>query len=539
MTSTPRPPLRRRMIRRWRVLATAVAASLVLSGCTLPVFAPRTDNAPDRAPAGPVGAAANWQPCPETPKDLVGRSAPDMRYDCATIAVPRDWQAAGATTGATATPGGAGATFDIALIRVRSTKQRDRIGSLLINPGGPGGSGVDTAVYLSFGSAFGGLPDDITERFDLVGFDPRGVSRSSPVKCISDADLDSNFGYDPDPQTQAEFDASVALSRRIGEECGDKYGDQLRLYSTEQAARDMDAIRAAVGDEKMTYLGYSYGTLLGATYAQLFPRNIRALVLDGAVDPEQDVVAGSESQAKGFELAFTNFTQWCARTPARCPIAPDARGAVTDALAKADVSPVRGRNGRTATGGWVMYAVISSLYTESGWEELAKGIDELAGGDPTQVFELADSYAERTADGRYSNLFDANLAINCADEDSVPDLARIRELQSQWRTKYPLFGAPLAVGLLSCLYWPGQRDPYPTGTATGAPPILVVGTTGDPATPYEQTPKLAGMLGVGKVLTWEGEGHTAYPQTACITRAVDAYLLDLTVPTAGLRCPPR
>ncbi|WP_329111157.1 alpha/beta hydrolase [Micromonospora sp. NBC_01699] len=521
--------------RRWRVPAAAVAATLVLSGCTLPVLAPRTDGGPDRAP---VGATADWKPCPETPRELVGRAAPDMRYDCATIGVPRDWQATGATAGAAASPGGGG-TFDIALIRVRSVKQHDRIGSLLINPGGPGGSGVDTAVYLSFGAALGGLPDDITQRFDLVGFDPRGVSRSSPVKCISDAELDSNFGYDPDPRTQAEFDGAVALSERIGEACGDRYGDQLRLYSTEQAARDMDAVRAAVGDEKTTYLGYSYGTLLGATYAQLFPRNVRALVLDGAIDPKQDVVASSESQAKGFELAFTNFANWCTRTPARCPIAPDPRGAVTDALAKADVSPVRAGNGRTATGGWVMYAVISSLYTESGWQELAKGIDELAGGNPNRVFELADSYAERGPDGRYSNLFDANLAINCADEDSVPDLPRIRELQSQWRTKYPLFGPLLAVGLLSCRYWPGQRDPYPTGAATGAPPILVVGTTGDPATPYEHTPELAAMLGVGKVLTWEGEGHTAYPQTPCINAAVDAYLLDLTVPSAGTRCPAR
>ncbi|RKR90984.1 alpha/beta hydrolase family protein [Micromonospora pisi] len=533
----------RTLARRWRVLAGCVAATLVLSGCTLPVFAPRTDGgAPGRAASGPVGSAAAWKPCPETARELVGRTAPEMRYDCATIAVPRDWLAAGGTaapgTGSSATPGNS-ATFDIALIRARSTRQRDRIGSLLINPGGPGGSGVDTAVYLSFGPAFGGLPDDVTDRFDIVGFDPRGVSRSSPVECVSDANLDTSFGYDPDPESQAGFDGLVALNQRIGEACADKYGDDLRLFSTEQAARDMDAIRAAVGDEKLTYLGYSYGTLLGATYAQLFPRNVRALVLDGAVDPQQDSVADSESQAKGFELAFTNFTRWCAQTPSRCPVAPDARKAVTDALAKADVSPVRGRDGRTATGGWVLYAVISSLYTESGWEELAKAIDRLEGGDPTGVFELADSYAERDADGTYSNLFDANLTINCADDEGTPDVARIRELQAQWRAKYPLFGAALATGLLTCRYWPGQRDPYPTGAATGAPPILVVGTTGDPATPYEQTPKLADMLGVGTVLTWEGEGHTAYPQTRCVTEAVDAYLIDLTVPPTGLRCPAR
>ncbi|MBQ1045735.1 alpha/beta fold hydrolase [Micromonospora sp. C32] len=521
--------------RRFRpALAAFVAAVVLTAGCTLPAFAPRAEN---EGEAAPPGTAPEWRACPEVPNELVGRGAADMRYDCARIAVPRNW-GTGATTGATAGPG-AGETFEIALIRARSTKQRDRIGSLVVNPGGPGASGVDTAVYLSFGPAFGGLPTSITDRFDIVGFDPRGVARSSPVKCISDTDLDASFGYDPDPESQSSFDGFVGLNRRIGERCGAKYGDQLPLYGTEQAARDMDAVRAAVGDDKLTYLGYSYGTLLGATYAQLYPQRVRALVLDGAVDPQQKLIAGSESQAKGFERAFDNFARWCAANAGRCPIAPDARGAVTDAIAKAKTSPVRGQGGREATSGWVFYAVISSLYTEQGWQELARAIDELQGGDPDGVFKLADSYAGREPDGHYSNLFDANLAVNCADETEKPTREQVRSLQSQWRQKYPLFGPALAVGMLGCVEWPGERDPYPTGRANGAPPILVVGTTGDPATPYEQTPALASMLGVGRVLTWEGEGHTAYPQTSCVTSAVDAYLISLTVPREGLRCPAR
>ncbi|GAB3802312.1 hypothetical protein GCM10027605_21510 [Micromonospora zhanjiangensis] len=366
-------------------LAAVAAAVLVLAGCTTPFGAKTGPREP--AGAGKPGAAPNWRDCPETAKDLVGRTPPNMRFECATIAVPRDWQP-GATggasgsgtapaTGATA-PGPAG-TFEISLVRIRSTKQHDRIGSLLINPGGPGGSGVDTAVYLSFGTAFGGLPDAVTQRFDIVGFDPRGVKRSSPVKCLSDAELDANFGYEPDPEPGAEFDGLVALDKKIGAACGAKYPDQLGLFSTEQAARDIDAIRSAVGDQKLTYLGYSYGTLLGATYAQLFPRNVRAMVLDGAVDPKQDAVAGSESQAKGFEKAFDNFGRWCARTPAKCPIAPDARAAVTDVLNKARVSPVRGSGGREATAGWIFYAIVSSLYTESGWEQLAGAVEQLEG----------------------------------------------------------------------------------------------------------------------------------------------------------------
>ncbi|MGW0502117.1 alpha/beta hydrolase [Micromonospora sp. NPDC003241] len=522
------------MRRRRLTLAGLTAAVLVTAGCTVPAFAPRAEVDAQES-AAPPGTAPDWRACPEVPDDLIGRRAPGVRYDCARIQVPRDWAGG---TGATTGPG-ADETFEIALLRVRSDNQRDRIGSLLINPGGPGGSGVDTAVYLSFGEQFGGLPDSIMQRFDIIGFDPRGVARSSPVECISDADLDGVFGYDPDPESQEKFDVFVTMAKRIGQGCGDKYGDQLKLYSTEQTARDMDAIRAAVGDDKMTYLGYSYGTLLGATYAQLFPQRVRALVLDGAVDPRQNLIAGSESQARGFERAFDNFGRWCAANAANCPIAPDARAAVVSAIDKATSSPVRSADGREATAGWVFYAVISSLYNETGWRQLARAIDQLDKGNPDAVFQLADNYTDRDENGRYTNLFDANTAINCADDEERPSLERIRQLQSQWRTQYPLFGPALATGLISCTEWPGGTDPYPTGRAAGSPPILVIGTTGDPATPYEQTPALAEMLGVGRVLTWEGEGHTAYPQTPCITEAVDAYLIDLTLPAEGLRCPAR
>jgi pimeloyl-ACP methyl ester carboxylesterase len=516
------------------VLAALVVAVIATAGCTLPVFAPDDSGgaAPvtsgSKAPPAVPGTQAQWSPCPDVPQGLVGRAAAGMTYDCASVAVPRNWAAPQS-----------GETYDVAMIRIRSATQKDRIGSLLINPGGPGGSGIDTAVYLSFGQALGGLPTEVTDQFDIVGFDPRGVGRSDPVKCISSEDQDATFAAPPDPRTDAEFQEVVALTKRVAEGCGQKYGDQLPLFSTEQAARDMDAIRTAVGDQKTTYLGFSYGTLLGATYAQLFPDKVRALVLDGAIDPEQDFIAGSESQAKGFERAFTNFTTWCKANVAKCPIAPDARGAVTDALAKAEASPVEGADGREATSGWIFVAVISSLYTESGWQQLAKAVDDLQTGNAEGIFDLADQYADRKPDGSYSNLFDANLAVNCADTDGAPTVEKIRQLQTEWREKYPLFGAALALGMLPCTFWPGTKDPYPTGAAVGAPPIVVVGTTGDPATPYENTAELAKMLGTGRVLTWEGEGHTAYPSTKCIVDAVDGYLIDLQVPKEGLRCPPQ
>jgi pimeloyl-ACP methyl ester carboxylesterase len=492
---------------------------MLLAGCVSPPTRWAAPMSGGPAPSGSASAGVTpptWGPCEGY------RDVPNVTLECGVMKVPQDWNAPVA-----------GKTFDIALLRARSSRQSQRIGSLVVNPGGPGGSGVDLAYYLSQG-----LPNEIVWKFDIVGFDPRGVGKSSPVECFSDQDLDANFGADPDPVSDAAFNELVSLTRRMAQSCGDKYGDQLPLFSTEQAARDMDAIRAAVGDEKLTYLGYSYGTLLGATYAQLFPTKIRALVLDGAVDPTISSVASSEGQAKGFERAFTNFSTWCAANAGQCPIAPDARAAATTALQAARAAPVGQSGGRRATAGWVFTAIISSLYSETRWPDLASALSDLQRGNPKGIFELADSYAERDAQGKYSNLFDANLAVNCADDDESITVERARQLQAEWRVKYPLFGASSALNLV-CAQWPGKRDPYPAGKAEGAPPIVVVGTKGDPATPYEQTPALAAMLGVGVVLTWEGEGHTAYPQTSCINKAVNDYLVSLKVPPAGQSCPAR
>ncbi|MEV6966701.1 alpha/beta hydrolase [Hamadaea sp. NPDC051192] len=498
-----------------RRIVLLVVAALFSAACFLPGGLGGSDEGAAPSPT----KDGIWTPCTDEARKIYPQASRSFQYHCAKVDVPKDW----------AKPDGP--KIQISLIRARIGSQADRIGSLLVNPGGPGGSGVDTAVYLT-----SALPVSVLRRFDLVGFDPRGVGRSAPVKCMSDEDLDASFGSEPDPVEQAQFDQIVTLTKQMDAGCKAKYGDDLKLYGTVQAAKDIDAIRQAVGDDKLTYLGYSYGTLLGATYAQLFPKNIRAMVLDGAVDPTMSSVEASESQAKGFERAFGNFDAWCKDHTSRCPIAPDARGAITKALDQARANPVT-YEGREATSGWVFYAVISALYTQDRWTDLADAIDSLHDGDAEAVFELADAYAERTPGGSYSNLFDANAAVNCTDDDSPPSVSQIRTLQSQWREKYPLFGAPLAIGSLTCSVWSGGRDPVPTGKANGAPPIVVVGTKGDPATPYEQTPALANMLGVGHVLTWEGEGHTAYPETSCISSAVNAYLIDLTVPAEGKTCP--
>jgi pimeloyl-ACP methyl ester carboxylesterase len=497
-----------------RLSAGLLALTLLTAGC----FLPGVLNGGQAQEASPE---PGWTSCSDEARKLLGRVPDGLSFHCRTVQVPQDWNAKDN-----------GLTMGISVIRVRAGDQRDRIGSLLVNPGGPGGSGVDLAVYLSRG-----LPADITRRFDIVGFDPRGVSRSEPVSCYTGADLDANFGSDPDPRSQQAFDEVVAINKKMADGCGAKYGPKLSLYSTEQAARDIDQIRSELGEPKLTYLGYSYGTLLGAVYAQLFPQNIRAMVLDGAIDPQLNSVQSGEGQAKGFELAFSNFSGWCAQNARQCPVSGDAEAVVRKLMEQARIKPAVGKDGRRATPGWILWAAVSAMYSKGNWPSLGDALADLEDGDAAGIFTLADNYTDRDANGEYTNLFDANAAVNCADDGSPVTVDQVRSLQSEWRTKYPTFGAPLAIGMLTCALWPAQRDPYPTGPAAGAPPILVVGTKGDPATPYEQTPKLAAMLGTGVVLTWNGEGHTAYPETSCITSAVNKYLINLETPKAGTICP--
>jgi pimeloyl-ACP methyl ester carboxylesterase len=301
------------------LLAALLSLGLALTGCT---------KTPEPTPPRPDTTGTGgltWSDCrsdAEAVADKYGIKIPSsIDFDCATIKVPQDWSDANN-----------GKTFDIALMRAVKGSPDGKL-SVVTNPGGPGGSGLDFLPTF--------VPDLTTlwDKFAIVSFDPRGVGKSSNVKCISDEDLDASFGYDPDPVSQAAYDGNVALSRKIADGCGQKFGEDLRLYNTEQTARDMDAVRAALGDEKLTYLGFSYGTLLGAVYAQLFPTKVRAMVLDGAVDATQTAVQASEGQAMGFERAMTNFTEWCKTNTRQCPIAADPRGAITAAIDSARTTP--------------------------------------------------------------------------------------------------------------------------------------------------------------------------------------------------------
>lgn len=466
--------------------------------------------------------AVVWHDCQKEADQLAGSHITTAQFDCGTIRVPQDWSKSNTSK-----------TISLALMRVRSNNQHNRIGSMLINPGGPGASGIKLAAITPLF-----LPSDLRGRFDIIGFDPRGVGKSAPVSCSSDKEKDAAIAADPDPNEQ-QFDQQVQSAQNFANECVRKYGASLPTFSTEQAARDMDAIREAVGDKKLTYLGYSYGTLLGAVYSQLFPGKIRAVTLDGAVDPTLHTTPASEQQAAGFENAFNDFAADCEKRGAACKLGSDVRKTVGQLLEKGRTNPPHGKDGRRATAGYVLWSVIAALYSKESWPVLETALNKYQQGDPSGVFSLVDQYNERDSSGHYSNTSDANTVINCSDETEPATVDQIRDLQGQWRQKYPLFGSLLAGSLTSCATWKGGHDPYPTGQARGAPPILVVGTTNDPATPYANTQKLADMLGTGRVLTWEGEGHTAYPQNSCVNGVVDNYLIKQELPSKDVTCSPR
>jgi pimeloyl-ACP methyl ester carboxylesterase len=509
------------------LLALSVALSMVLTGCTSFAESAADGSAPTASPsAAPKAAPIDWTDCNQQIQKLVaGQPGSDrnLSFECGRTEVPISYSEP------------RGATLPLFLVRVVAAGQTDRIGSLMVNPGGPGASGADAAIGLALK-----LPQEILSRFDIVGFDPRGVGLSTPVECVSDAMKERIVAAEPRPTTPQQLDDAFSLTREVAKDCADQYGDALGTFNTVDTARDMDQLRRSLGDEKLTYLGYSYGTTLGSTYAELFPAKTRALVLDAAVDPDTDGKTDAEASAKGLEAGFDAFAANCVGLIAGCPVGANPRQFVTDLLAQAGQTPIpSSKQGETrqATPGVVLTAVQAALYDTASWPQLAQGLAAAQKGDSAGLFSLADSYSGRLEDGTYSNMLDANLAINCADTTESYDESEIRGLAADWGVKYPLFGAGSAVGLYTCSAWKAHRTPLPKRDAAGSAPILVVGNSGDPVTPLPGAKDMADDLTNGVLLVWQGQGHTAYPKTDCISAAVNSYLIGLTPPVDGLTCP--
>ncbi|MFJ3495088.1 alpha/beta hydrolase [Streptomyces sp. NPDC086091] len=522
------------MARLVRWTAAGAAAALLMTGCgggaddgdakgpakdrRAPASTPQqreTPSAPASAlPSSLTGQRLDWGTCKST-KDS---PAPSGEWRCATLKAPLDW----------AKP--TGKTIDLALIRAQSRGTgEERLGSLLFNFGGPGGSGV--ATMPAFGSTFSSL----RERYDLVSWDPRAVGGSEGVRCRGDKAIQAAESVDATPDTPAEERAYFQDATDFGEGCRKDAGDLLAHASTTDTARDMDLMRQVLGDDKLHYFGISYGTELGGVYAHLFPKKVGRVVLDAVVDPTADTVGHARNQTKGFQLALDNYLKSTGQDP--------KRGSETIAalLRRIDGKPLPTSSGRELTQSLAVIGIVLPLYSQDSWSVLTDALKSAEKGDGTELLALADGYNDRDPEGRYGTTTHAQRVISCSDDKQRPTAEDVRKLLPEFEKLSPVFGPFLAWDASGwCHDWPvaGQFD-TPETDAAGAAPILLVGNTGDPATPYEGARRMADELGegVGVVLTWKGEGHGAYGSGSdCVDSAVDRYLLDGDVPRDGKVC---
>ena len=466
-------------------------------------------------PASPAGLERYYD------QTLAWRSCGDN--ECTRLQVPLDY----------ADP--AGRSISIAVVRVPASDRANRIGQLVVNPGGPGGSGIDYAEggRNTFGAA-------LTRVYDIVGFDPRGVGKSTPVQCLGQKQTDAYVSSDPDPDTAAEVRAFETLNRAFGQACLQRSGELAAHVSTLEAAKDIDVLRAAIGEPKLDYLGASYGTYLGSTYADLFPTHVGRMVLDGALDPALSNEQLTFVQAKGFQTALDAYLADCV-SRGSCPLGSSVEEGgqrLRQFLDQLDAKPLPTGTSRPLTEGLGVYGVILPLYFKAGWPILTQALNLAFRGDGSALLQLADQYNERSPDGFETNFVQAILAINCLDHPDSTPLTEVPAKAAELEKISPTFGRFFAFGLTACKDWPvGSKRPSTAPTAAGAPPIVVIGTTRDPATPYSMAVSLAEELESGTLITREGDGHTGFRVgNQCVDGAVTRYLLRGTPPRAGLTC---
>ena len=522
---------------RWPAtgIAAALVATLSLTACSQTVAgtghvgAASTDAStgsratPSAGPSGPPSQATiSFRSCaPIFDPSVLGLPpdrAKELEFGCATMAVPLDYTKA------------TGQQIQLSLVRVH-----DKAGSgqqpLLLNPGGPGGSGVQLALGMA-----GQVDPKVLEHFDLIGFDPRGVGLSSPITCVSDAEKDKLNAASPDVLTAAGFAEARQLAKQVADACETKYGPALAQYNTVNTARDMDQIRQGLGAQRTDYLGFSYGTELGSIYAHLFPKTVGAMVLDGAVDPLTDDIASFADQLGGFEHAYDQFAADCAKRSS-CSSLGNPRDVVEQIVATANKTPLRTGTDRRLTSALALTGVLDALYSASSWPKLASALADAKGGDGKALLDLADEYNQRFH-GTYSNIMEANTTISCNDSKTGPSDETIRATAKAWSSKYPIFGLWAAGSLFICQQWQPDRTPLPLPQAPTPEPVLVVGNLNDPATPYQGAIDLARTMGNARLLSWNGEGHTSYLQgSTCVDEKVNAYLVDGTLPPPNTTCP--
>jgi pimeloyl-ACP methyl ester carboxylesterase len=514
-----------------RGTALAVVTSAVLLAVTACSGGGSADGGDRDKPADVMSQRLDWKGCSAPSVAQGGGTAPPplpggTKWQCTTMAVPLDYSKPD------------GATIRLALIRARARDQAHRIGSLVFNFGGPGGSGI--VGLPSFATDY----EPLRARYDLVSFDPRGVGGSDGVECEDDKQLDAYYAKDfsPDDTTEEKTFNQGLTAYAAG--CEKKSGKALPHVGTTNAARDLDVMRGVLGDRKLNYFGISYGTELGGVYAHLFPKKVGRTVFDGVVDPNENSEQGSLGQAKGFQLALGNFAKDCVARGDACRLRgstpQQVEASISGLLDRLEKRPVAGIGNRKLTQTQATNGIAQALYSKEFWPYLEQGVDEAEGGNGALLLALSDAMNGRDQQGRYSNLQAANAAINCADYKERYTMAQTKAKLPEFRRASPVFGDFLGWGLMGCSKWPvpGQWK-TPDVSAPGAAPILVIGNTGDPATPYAGAKAMADALGkgVGVELTYRGQGHGAYNSgNACVQRTVNSYLLDGKVPAAGTVC---
>ncbi|MBE7698764.1 alpha/beta fold hydrolase [Oerskovia sp. Sa1BUA8] len=507
--------------RRTTALSAATLALALLLGACAP--SPKVQSPAETGSTGPTGTGED---VPAELAEFYGQSLVwedcGGGFECTTATAPLSWQDP------------AQGKIELALKRLPASGEK--IGSLLTNPGGPGGSGID---YVT--SAAGSIGAPVREAYDVIGFDPRGVGSSTPVVCLDDAakDVSLSRAYDDSDEGRAEMAADL---KAWADACAQNTGDLLGNVDTQSAARDMDMLRAVLGDPQLNYLGFSYGTQLGATYAGLFPEKVGRMVLDGAIDTTLTSDEISAQQAVGFENALRAYVEDC-QGGQGCPLTgsvDDGMAQVEEFLDQVAERPLRTTSDRRLTSTLAFYGIALPLYNNESWSALTAGLDSaLSDGDGTTLLSFADLYNGRNPDGTFSdNSAEAFRAINCLDARGNPDPEVMAEQAAQIEEAAPTMGSFFTYGGMSCVDWayPVVEQEFDLH-AEGAAPIVVIGTTNDPATPYVWAEGLAKTLDSASLLTWEGEGHTAYGRSnACVGDAVDAYLVAGEVPQDGKVC---